>query len=343
MGRTRRKREQANAVHAKAGRESLFCFVVWLVFAAGVTTTLVVEECRERSFARWARADAMVRSAEVVRTGDRPHLALDLEVAGPAGPRPVITADDDPGRVTGRYADLARLRDTTYKPPAVVPVFVNPDRPDEVVLRRRGPLDYAWLLLPAFFILVGVWGVRTSWLAWRHGRDPELPRRGGALMVIVIVVAMLTGGALIAHKMWVDTLGGYLASRGWQPAWCRVVDAWSTRSGRRLKLRVVFEYERHGRVYRSDRVSWLNDDDAGRPSPHNVSRFAIGSERVCYVDRDDPYEAVLDRSLGWAGPLLLFPLPFLAIGIGGAWMIVGRVRRGEPIAGDRNRRGRARR
>ncbi len=66
-------------------------------------------------------------------------------------------------------------------------------------------------------------------------------------------------------------------------------------------------------------------------------RYPPGAEVTCYVDPDEPTEAMLERPSLWTGLIVLFPLIFVAVGVGGiamVWRGSRRARAAESAEGD---------
>lgn len=84
-----------------------------------------------------------------------------------------------------------------------------------------------------------------------------------------------------------------------------------------------FEYEYQGRKYRSSTWSTGFASSSFKGAAQGVvDRFPVGSEPPCYVNPDDPSQAVLDRSFQKSNLFALFMLIFLAIGGGLMWAAV---------------------
>jgi hypothetical protein len=132
-----------------------------------------------------------------------------------------------------------------------------------------------------------------------------------------------------------------ITSRGWEPRPCIVLSS-QVRSGHphgnRRKIRafwpdVVFRYEVVGVAYRAN--TW-NASFVGSPwyyGPRGVvGRYPPELVTTCYVNTDDPTQAVLDRSLSstqWFG---LYPLFMVALGLSPACLklVGGKVQLGTP-------------
>jgi len=61
-----------------------------------------------------------------------------------------------------------------------------------------------------------------------------------------------------------------------------------------------------------------------------------GSKLTVFVDADKPWRAVLKRELGGWGLFALFPLPFLAVGVGGMWAMFKKRREGASVSAPRS-------
>ena len=65
-------------------------------------------------------------------------------------------------------------------------------------------------------------------------------------------------------------------------------------------IRMSYEYAFGGRIYSSSRYSFSVLATAGRRGKKRVvSRLAPGTITSCYVNPDDPQDAVIDRGLTW--------------------------------------------
>ncbi len=85
----------------------------------------------------------------------------------------------------------------------------------------------------------------------------------------------------------------------------------------RVDVRYTYEAER-GETFRGDRYDFSMGSSSGYEAKARVvEAHPPGSEVTCYVDPRDPASSVINRSPGTFLLWGLFPLPFLAIGLGG--------------------------
>ena len=93
---------------------------------------------------------------------------------------------------------------------------------------------------------------------------------------------------------------------------------------------LTYKYEVRGKSYQSDRYHFVGGSSSGRAAKQAiVTRYPVGAKTTCYVDPDDPSEAVIERGLVgemWFG---LIPLVFVAIGGGGMLFALGVIRFGK--------------
>ena len=80
---------------------------------------------------------------------------------------------------------------------------------------------------------------------------------------------------------------------------------------------ILYRYEFNGRTYRSNRYWFASSSSNYDVRDDIVDRHEPGTETTCYVNPDNPSQAVIDRrwkSEMWFG---LFPLIFVLVGLGG--------------------------
>lgn len=87
---------------------------------------------------------------------------------------------------------------------------------------------------------------------------------------------------------------------------------------------IHFQYTFEGREYEAKGYRLVGGSSSGGWARRVVDRFPEGEETVCFVNPQDPSRAVLDPSWGWDILLVLIPLPFLVVGVGGLFWVIAR-------------------
>jgi hypothetical protein len=88
------------------------------------------------------------------------------------------------------------------------------------------------------------------------------------------------------------------------------------RSENPYRLEVQFEYRLGGHAYSSTKVQLSEIRSANYGDIlRRASNYPPGARSTCYANPKRPEQAVLQRSSLWFGLLILFPLPFIAIGV----------------------------
>ena len=85
----------------------------------------------------------------------------------------------------------------------------------------------------------------------------------------------------------------------------------------------LFRYEIDGREYRSNRYQFMSGSSSGYESKARIVQgLPPGSTTTCFVDPDDPHEAVIERGLTGDYLFGIAPLIFTLIGVGGLVLAV---------------------
>ena len=135
------------------------------------------------------------------------------------------------------------------------------------------------------------------------------------------LIFLLMGGGLFYFMAVHPYLQG-VAARDWMETPCMVVHS-QVKSHRGSKNNTTYSpdihytYQVNGREYRSERYQFLGGSSSGRASKAAaVARYPRGQTAICYVNPNDPQEAVLDRTPFPGGLWTFFPLIFVAAGAG---------------------------
>ncbi len=144
---------------------------------------------------------------------------------------------------------------------------------------------------------------------------------GGGCFALFIVIFLLAGLALLPLLGWPVVQA--IKARSWPEVPCTILESSvlsHENDGTTYSVKVAYEYEVDGRLYRSNRYRFMTGSSSGYEGKAAVvARLPSGSRSVCYVDPRDPSRAVLDRSLGAWTLLSLIPLGFIAVGVWGAF------------------------
>jgi len=321
-----------------SGIGTLF-FGVFLVAGLGFTAMLVREAWYDLETWTWPDASCRIVSSEVVDTGEieEPYQAVvrfeylhqgDAFVSDRLRRRPVASSS---------WAKMVE-RVERYPVGSETRCRVDPDDPTAAVLERSAPWVLLMLPFPLLFVAVGGIGVYAMFRRDRGGRPRPTPisreARGAKqavwIPIVLGVVFTLVGGGLFIALGVLPALR-LADARGWQATPCTIVSS-SVRShasddGTTYSIDIMYEYETGGRTWRSNRYDFVGGSSSGYDGKQAVvDRYPAGSTSTCWVDPDDPSQAVLDRDPSVRYLVGLVPLIFLIPGLGVLWMGV-RMRR----------------
>ena len=122
------------------------------------------------------------------------------------------------------------------------------------------------------------------------------------------------------YVMTIRPLVNYYESRNWQETSATIIDSKLEWDGDSAKIDISYKYRTGGRNYTGDRYGWTNSgQNFGIEGKRKVTRrFQSQMPVVIWIDPDDPSQSIIDRDItGISGITLLFPVPFLLVGICG--------------------------
>lgn len=140
-------------------------------------------------------------------------------------------------------------------------------------------------------------------------------------MVVFFLVFVVIGGAGFFYLFLVP-MSRLVAAAGWQQTPCTVVSSevvtHADEDGSTYSVKIVYTYEFNGVKYESDRYDFAVGSTGGRAGKQAVvERYPPGTNAVCFVNPADPAQAIFNRSFTPTMLFGLFPLIFIAAGLGG--------------------------
>lgn len=236
------------------------------------------------------------------------------------------------------YEDLAEIREALARGPegprtspagTVAECRVNPADPADATLRGKGMADVlgglAFALFGGFFVLIGI-GLMFGKMHGGGTRAKSSGTTNEAPPFVLLVVFTFFGvaGLGMLGGMVVPKALEWASMRGWQATPAEVI--WSrvrSKSGSESTTYAVdlfYRYEFGGKEYRANRYDLMGGSSSGHSGKQKVVRAHPAKSRLeVFVDPAKPWRAVVRRDLGWGALFALFPLPFLAVGVGGLW------------------------
>jgi Protein of unknown function (DUF3592) len=165
-------------------------------------------------------------------------------------------------------------------------------------------------------------------------RSGAAPAKG--CLIFFFLIFFLVGAAGSYFALW-KPLSGLLASRSWTETQCDVlssrVEEVSGSDGSTYRVDVRYTWTAGGSTRAGGRYDFMGGSSSGREGKQRiVDRYPPGARVACWVDPDDPNEAVLSRGLSPIYLIGLFPLVFLGVGLGGMIWTFRSSRRGAGAA-----------
>lgn len=159
----------------------------------------------------------------------------------------------------------------------------------------------------------------------KKGFGSSAPPGCMALFFLVFLVA----GAAIFWFLSARPVSKVIAAQTWPPVACTVIESRvgesTSEDGTTYKVVVTSAYSYQGREYGAARYDFTNFYSSGYEGKAEVvARHPVGSRAECYVNPEDPSEAVLSRSPSARYLVGLFGLLFMLPGLFGViWVLRG--------------------
>lgn len=235
------------------------------------------------------------------------------------------------------YSEAQRLaRQYFVDSPATC--YVNPSDPSEAVLRRQVPWGGLFAIVPLVFVAVGGGGIYFVWKGTtKKGRSDSTVEsisqkakwnRSPAFLGVFFSMFLLIG-AVTFFIFFVRPVWKIFDARDWVATPCTIlssnVRSHSSDDGITYSIDILYSYRIDGEEFRSNRYHFMGGSSSGYSGKAAiVQRYPPGREVTCYVNPNDPTDAVIER--GWTNDLWfgLIPLLFFGAGAGGlVWAVRG--------------------
>jgi hypothetical protein len=271
----------------------------------------------------WDRTDCVMESSSFHEKGD--GYEFDVRYAYRVNGRPYTGTRFSMGMATSMNGEKAQRLAETYAPGNRAVCYVNSSSPAESTLERGALWSLLLVLFPLIFVVIGVGGIIGVWRTKPVSAKPVSERhRTGAGATIGLrlfgAIFMCVGGGLL-YVMLVRPMMKEAAAASWPQVPCeitssRVASHRGSKGGSTYSVEIRYRYDFKGRSYNGTRYNF----DTGNSSSRGwrdaaVAKHPAGTKTLCYVNPEDPIEAVLSVQSSpdrWFG---LIPGVFLVVGL----------------------------
>ncbi len=202
--------------------------------------------------------------------------------------------------------------------------WVHPTEPSAATLRRPGLWFGFFIFVP---LIVAALGGFAMYAFWKSGDEKAVHRlrktaRDNTSGCIAAFFALfLLAGAGVSLFFIRPTLR-VLQAKSWPAVPCTILDsevrAHAGDDGDTYSVGVLYTYTFGGREYKSNRYRFLGGSTGAHADKERIVRRLTPLTRtVCYVNPENPAEAVLDRDFSSDYLFGFVPLLFVVIGLGG--------------------------
>jgi hypothetical protein len=205
--------------------------------------------------------------------------------------------------------------------------YVDPGSPKVAVINR----DVQWfmlafVLLPLVFMAIGAGGIYFSWknkasVEAAAAVDKKKPVNQKKFLFFFFSIFFLAGCGF-GWMMVGRPLVKIQQAKTWKKTPCEIVTSRIVSSkgskSTTYKIDMAFRYEFSGVKYLGGSYDFMVGSDSGYDSKRKViRRYPVGKKTYCYVNPEDPAEAVISREYNNPWWLAFLPGIFILVGAGG--------------------------
>ncbi len=313
------------------GKIFLSLFLSIFLLAGLFFTAMIVRNSYRIILPRtWQKVDCVILSSQVRKAGHQYRFQVEYEYEF-QGKRYTSTRYARKYKGSGDYGD-ARGLVKKYRPESSSVCFVNPSNPSEAVLEHKTPWMILGALFSLIFVAVGGGGIYFVWrggILSRTGVQSDsisdtASRIRGRWWIYVFFSIFLVAGLGGFGGMFVGPVVKIIDAMDWIETPCVILSS-RVRSHEgsedtTYSVDILYQYEIDGKAHKSNRYHFMAGSTSGHDSKREIVReHRRGVRTVCYVNPDDPTDAVLAR-----GPTRdlffgLIPFVFALVGGGGIY------------------------
>tara|TARA_R110001592_G_scaffold99251_2_gene282926 strand:+ start:58 stop:1260 length:1203 start_codon:yes stop_codon:yes gene_type:complete len=146
------------------------------------------------------------------------------------------------------------------------------------------------------------------------------PLMEGLVIYFVIAIFLLVGSGVFIMLSAIP-LSNWYGAQSWETVPCTIesseVNSHSSSDGTTYSVRIRYTYAWGNATFTGDQYNFFSGSSSGRSGKEAiVSQYPAGQERRCYVNPDDPNEAVLNRDFSFGYLIGTFGLLFVTIALG---------------------------
>ncbi|MDD5597683.1 MAG: DUF3592 domain-containing protein [Victivallaceae bacterium] len=229
----------------------------------------------------------------------------------------------------GNFSQNARRRQHKYPKGSKAKCYVNPSNPHYAVIYRK----IQWFLLgfsilPLIFVAIGAGLIYLTWKKTipekKYGAAAvkNTAEKGRKVFLPLFFSLFFLAGSGFGWMLVGRPLLKIQASENWPKVPCRIVFSRVkvSRSDKSTSYRVdiTFKYEFKGIEYVGGAYDFMAGSDSNCQSKHQVvTLYPPGKKTYCYVNPEDPTEAVISREYNASWWLAAIPAVFMLVGAGG--------------------------
>lgn len=213
--------------------------------------------------------------------------------------------------------------------------YVNPKSPSKSTLLASGKDFWGKSIFAIFgsvFVAIGIGMIIGSRIQKKienrpisssgthKGRRDDSPK---AIMIPFFAVFALAGFGILFFLI-IPQWTNYTDSQSWVEAPAEVI--WSRVQSHRsddsttYSVDIFYSYQFDDITYKSNSTDLFSSSSSDRASKQEVvNAHPAGKKITCFINPEQPWQALLGREIGWRALFALFPLPFIAVGIWGLW------------------------
>ena len=207
--------------------------------------------------------------------------------------------------------------------------YVNPGEPSEAVIHREMLwIMLPFMLIPLVFMAVGGGGIYFTWkkekdiesnaAAVKKRMKPENQRK----LLIVFFSLFFLAGLAIAWLAVIHPLMKIRQSENWARVRATIVSSRVKESrgdkSTTYRVDISFKYKFNGIEYVGGTYDFMTGSDGDYRSKRKiVNRYPPGKSAYCYVNPENPTEAVISREFNNSWRVAVLSSVFMLVGVGG--------------------------